>query len=95
MERLVLISLNDKITKKDLNYSNFAVKKYEQINHSPDFDSSANYSLKDMVYKYEMQIILKAVERYGSIRKAAEALGVTPSTISRKISAYHLEKNKK
>lgn len=91
IERLMLVSLEDKIVKKDLDYSTFAVKKYEGMNHVQGFNAGPEGSLKKLVSDYEMSIIQKAIKRYGSIRKAAEALDVNPSTISRKISEYNKE----
>lgn len=91
IERLVLISLNDLITKNDLTYSNFVSEKYGFLEKkhadNPAYDGSL--SLKEMVEEYEINIILQAVKRYGSIRKAARVLKVTPSTISRKLSEYN------
>ena len=39
----------------------------------------------------EQIIIKKAVEKYGNITKAAEAVGINPSTIYRKIKSGQLE----
>ena len=39
----------------------------------------------------EQIIIKKAVEKYGNVTKAAEAVGINPSTIYRKIKSGHLE----
>lgn len=92
IERLVLISTDNIITQKDLVYSNFAVKKYQEVNTynaCSDFDSFPRRSLKSLVAEFEKTIILQAVKKYGSIRKAADALDVNPSTLSRKISSYN------
>lgn len=94
IERLVLISLNDIITLNDLNYSNFASQTYdswEKKNHWK-FNHEESLSLEEMVSEFEINIILQAVKKYGSIRKAAKALRTTPSTLSRKISSYNSKK---
>lgn len=45
-------------------------------------------SLKSAVEQAEYAAIERAIEKYGSIRKAAAALGVNPSTITRKMQLY-------
>ena len=44
-------------------------------------------SLKEQVSEYELMIIRQSISKYGSLRKAAKALQVDPSVISRKLSA--------
>ncbi len=87
VERLVLISLKDVIDVEDLEYADFASKRYDIIRKSEtDFkDEELNGTLKEIVAKFEISIIQKAVNRYGSIRKAAKALDADPSTLSRKL----------
>ena len=48
-------------------------------------------SLKEALDQYERAIILRALEEYGGVRKAAHALDVDPSTISRKARKYGLD----
>ena len=48
-------------------------------------------SLKAAMDNYEKELITRAVEEYGGIRKAARALAVDPSTISRKAKKYGIE----
>lgn len=91
IERLVLISLDEIITEKDLTYSSFATKKYSTIekkNYEQSYEFDESLSLKEIVANYEIKVILNSVKRYGSIRKAAKVLQVSPSTLSRKISTY-------
>ena len=45
-------------------------------------------SLKSVVERAEYAAIERAIEKYGSIRKAAAALDVNPSTITRKMQLY-------
>jgi len=93
IERLMLISTSDQINIDDLTYSNFVTHQYNHIEKQEhiDLDDSRPSSLKKMVSEFELSIILQAVNKYGSIRKASKVLQVTPSTISRKIN----ELNKK
>ena len=44
--------------------------------------------LKKTVEKAEYQAINRAIQQCGSVRKAAGALGVDPSTIVRKLQSY-------
>ena len=48
-------------------------------------------SLKVALDDYERSLIARALEEHGGVRKAAHALGVDPSTISRKAKKYGLE----
>ncbi len=48
-------------------------------------------SLKAAVDGYEKELIARAIEEHGGIRKAARALAVDPSTISRKARKYGIE----
>ena len=48
-------------------------------------------SLKAALADYERSLIARALEEHGGVRKAAHALGVDPSTISRKAKKYGLE----
>ena len=44
--------------------------------------------MKSAVERAEYAAIERAIEKYGSIRKAAAALDVNPSTITRKMQLY-------
>ena len=44
-------------------------------------------SLKDMVSEYELMLIQQSIRQHGSLRKAAKALQIAPSALSRKLSA--------
>ena len=48
-------------------------------------------SLKAALDDYERSLSARALEEHGGVRKAAHALGVDPSTISRKAKKYGLE----
>ena len=50
-------------------------------------EAPAEPSLKEMVNAYELMLIRQSIRKHGSLRKAAKALGVAPSVLSRKLSA--------
>ena len=52
--------------------------------------ASAPGTLKQQVAAYEQELVLHAVEREGSIRRAAKALGVDHSTLVKKFRQYGL-----
>lgn len=52
--------------------------------------SAAAGTLKQQVSAYEREIVLQAVKREGSIRRAAKALGVNHSTLVKKLRQYGL-----
>jgi len=88
IERLVLISLSDIISIDDLQYIESISSKNNYVYYASQelSDETPNRPLKEMVEEYELEIIRKSITKYGSLRKAAKALGVTPSTLSRKLS---------
>lgn len=49
--------------------------------------SAEEKSLKEQVTEYELMIIRQSISRHGSLRKAAKALKVDPSVLSRKLAA--------
>lgn len=55
--------------------------------HFPEGAHAAG-TLKQQVSAYEREIVLQAVEREGSIRRAARALGVDHSTLVKKLRQY-------
>ena len=46
-------------------------------------------SLKELTLEYEVKVINQYMEAYGSLRKAAAALKVSPSVLSSKLTKYH------
>ncbi|MBP1918808.1 sigma-54 interaction domain-containing protein [Youngiibacter multivorans] len=88
IERLILLSKHSLITVKDLpeELTSAASKKPLLGNNTSNkgdiFDSGR--SLKDIMSEVEAEIIEHAIEKYGSIRKAAAELSVNESTITRK-----------
>jgi TyrR family helix-turn-helix protein len=48
------------------------------------------WNLQETVTEIEKDLITRAIENFGSQRKAAEPLGIDHSTLSRKIKKYGL-----
>ena len=64
---------------------------YSALNHSgmkPELEKLGGEKLKDLIAAYEKTIILSAIEHEGSMRKAAQVLGVDHSTLVKKCKAY-------
>jgi PAS domain S-box-containing protein len=85
IERIVIISENDQITKKDLPGE---LLNQEETNHSFGVHVSRLMPLKEASALVEYQLIKQAIEECGSSYKAAEVLGVDQSTIIRKLKKY-------
>ncbi|NNG67857.1 sigma-54 interaction domain-containing protein [Caldanaerobacter subterraneus] len=85
IERIVIISENDQITKKDLPGE---LLNQEETNHSFGVHVSRLMPLKEATALVEYQLIKQAIEECGSSYKAAEILGVDQSTIIRKLKKY-------
>lgn len=65
-----------------------SVLQTEDILEMTDGDT---FTLEDAMEALERKLILGAIEKYGTTTKAAKALGVNQSTISRKMAKYHLK----
>lgn len=55
--------------------------------HTSRQEGTPGRSLKDMVSEYELMLIQQSIRQHGSLRKAAQALQIAPSALSRKLSA--------
>lgn len=88
IERLILITQSDKIYKDDLEYVGSISNKADLVYYVNQdiIDFEIDRPLKKIMEEFELDILKKTVKKHGSIRKAAKVLGVTPSTISRKLS---------
>jgi transcriptional regulator with PAS, ATPase and Fis domain len=90
IERLILISPHEIITLEDLKYVESISKKGNTVYYANqdinDFEITRPH--KEVMEDFELDLIRKSVEKYGSIRKAAKALDMTPSTLSRKLSKH-------
>lgn len=65
----------------------------EQLMSEKDSNNKkANVKLEDMMSILEKNIITSTLKNHSSLRKAASALGINPSTLSRKIKKYEIEK---
>lgn len=84
VERLVILSKNDVIDINDLIFIDKRFRKSEK----QFFKKDNNYdmlTLEEAKKEFEKNLIMSVVQKVGSMRKAAEVLGVNPSTISRKL----------
>jgi len=80
IERLVVVTVNRQIGTQDL--------PPELSGKRRGIDIEPGLTLKDHLAREEVSIIQKAIQMYGSARKAAVALGVDHSTIARKLKRY-------
>lgn len=88
IEQLVVLSPNDHIDLEDL--PSYIRNEQISINH---FLQSDKWNLPAAKAKLEKELIVRALEAYGSQRKAAVHLGVDHSTLARKIKKYNIQKN--
>lgn len=84
VERIVVTNAGDGTVTRE------QVRSALSSNGSFPGESPAPGSLKQQVSAYEQGLILQAVEREGSIRRAAKALGVDHSTLVKKLRQYGL-----
>lgn len=101
-ERLVVTSKEDLISEEDLPdfmidgkrkgdsiRTNLEGPEDYQVGTAP---LDVSVPLKSAVLDLEKKIIMKAIDKHGSIRKAARALKVDPSTLVRKMDRYNKSK---
>ena len=77
MERLVITCMTELITGEDVN-ALLGIQEAQNI----------NMTLKDAVNQFEKEIMINAIEEYGSKLKAAEKLGVERTTFVKKCKRY-------
>ena len=63
---------------------------FEEVSR-PSVVINGDMSLDEAVRHVEQKMIKEAVDKHGSIQKAARALGIDPSTIHRKIKSGQIE----
>ncbi len=81
IERLIIISMpSDAISEKQLRPLLGLAK--------DEFPLRSNASLKEIVGDFEQKVIERAIETYGTLRKAAKALDVDQSTLVKKRKAW-------
>ncbi|SNS25499.1 PAS domain S-box-containing protein [Anaerovirgula multivorans] len=94
IERLVIMSQNDKIDKSLLpqyilgkNHTEKEMEKEikEEIQEN-SIDEYVGMNLKDATIRFQQKLINQTIDRLGSQRKAAKYLEVDPSTVSRKLN---------
>ncbi len=93
IERLLVMANSDIVNDSEL-FVNLAAS-YEDVREIPRngleynimLPEQKNLSLKDMVKKYELMIIRQSIKKHKTLRKAAKALKVAPSSLSRKLAA--------
>jgi PAS domain S-box-containing protein len=86
IKSLVIISKDDNIQLEDLPRSMKNAVMFGGIQNN----SLLNLSLNDLVAELETELIKKALEQHGSMRKAAEALHITHSSLYRRMVKYRL-----
>lgn len=79
IERLVVTSEQDELTWSDLPF----------ISERPDFTES--FSLKKTLEEVEKKIILEKTQMYKTTRKVAKSLGISQSSVVKKIQKYQIE----
>lgn len=84
LESLVITTPEAIITKENLPKKLTSIPMYEDFQHE-------DQPLKLAVEQLEQRLITQAIEKHGSIRKAAAALGVDPSTLVRKTRGYNTD----
>ena len=89
IERLVLTTPKPVITAGDL------PKVFWEGSRLPAVKVNKIIRLDAAIEELEKELIRMAVEEYGTTVKAAEALGVNQSTVSRKMAQYHLKEDRR
>ncbi len=85
VERLMILNSNETVSKSDLSFllTLDAIEPYDS--DSKNIDIHGYHNLHEAYTAVDQVMIPSAIRRYGSIVKAAEKLGINPSTIHRKI----------
>ncbi|MFZ5648023.1 MAG: sigma 54-interacting transcriptional regulator [Bacillota bacterium] len=86
VERAVIMSDGELITSRHLPKKFIYNHDRQQIH----FRLSGVMPLKDAVENLEKELVARALQEHGSTRRAAKALGVTHTTVQRKIKQYNL-----
>ncbi|WP_110927429.1 sigma-54 interaction domain-containing protein [Bacillus massiliglaciei] len=85
MERLVILSDDELIEEKDL------PQKMMKQNVMPNGLLSNKTTMPEMLDEIERRMIIEALEKENSTRKAAKLLGVTQSLLMRRIKKHHIQ----
>jgi len=93
IERLVVCTSSHEIKASDI-YENIGVAYQTESNINNLFNNINDYSsIRSTLNQMESNVFSKALEKYGSTRKAAAALGVSQSTFLRRIKRGQNENN--
>ncbi|HZG73725.1 MAG TPA: sigma-54 dependent transcriptional regulator, partial [Chondromyces sp.] len=94
IERLCLVVNKPVINLEDIrNEWNFNLLENETHPSQNDLDQSQNiYPLKRQLEDYEKEIIIKTLQQCPSMRQAAKALQIDPSTLLRKMQKYNIQR---
>lgn len=57
-------------------------------------EPTTKYSLKEYLVNMEKELILKSLQNHSTMRKASEALGIDPSTLTRKCQKFNVQISK-
>jgi len=87
IEQLVVLLPGDKIDIEDIP-SHIRIR----YNDNKNTLSAHGWNLHETVAEIEKDLIVQAIKKFGSQRKAAEPLGIDHSTLSRKIKKYGIRK---
>lgn len=88
IEYLFIMSNKDEVNIEDLPTK---ILSRQMMNFTDIAEDTATPKLTYLLELYEKYIIRDAMENFSSLRKAAKALGVHASTLSRKLKKYDLE----
>jgi PAS domain S-box-containing protein len=81
VERMVVLTREDEIRLENIPPQ---IKNLVEAERQFHVDVSDVIPLKDALFQVEKKLIIKALQKYGTTRRAAEALGVDQSTVVRK-----------
>jgi TyrR family helix-turn-helix protein len=85
IEYLFIVNTNDEIGMEDLPPKLVA----DHVLSAPSLpETEQTGKLNYLMERFEKDILLSALKKYPSIRKAASTLGIDPSTLSRKLKKY-------
>lgn len=84
IELLLMTSASEQISMGDLPEDLFPNSSAPAANQT-FAPAHIKLTLKESVRQYEKQLIIDAMQEYGSTAKAAEALGIDPTTLTRKL----------
>ena len=88
IEYLFIVNTNDEIGMEDLP-AKLVADHVLSAHNLPEAEQTGK--LNYLLERFEKDILLSALKIHPSIRKAASALGINPSTLSRKLKKYGID----